>query len=185
MNSKDIAKALEVTMRDDLAPAEHCNWDGKKFNTKGVREDGKLHELGHWAISDRKHLPDFGLGPGPDTRFEAYKKAYSKLSSEEDKDHRSSSREETLACVMEFLYAAIGGHNMLKYMEDRFFLERNGRWDRGTGSSYNSFIKEIQWLQNKNLISKSWVPVQLRKVLKKNHLQLLRAFKKMVKEIPG
>lgn len=187
MNSSDIAKAYGLLMCDERNPKTYCNWDGKQFNTKGVSEEGKLHELGHWTISKTKHLPDFGLGPGPDTNFDAYEKAKKRLGidDEEDAPFYSYDKEETMACTMEFIYAAIGGHNMMKYMEDRYFISRDGSWDDTTGSTYAAFIEDMKEFQKRGLISKSWVPKLLRPFLNKTHLKRLRDFKKMVKEIPG
>lgn len=187
MKSADIAIAYGVTMCDERSPREHCNWDGTQFNTKGMKEEGKLHELGHWAISERRHLPDFGLGPGPDTNYEAYDRAKKKLniSDEEDAPFYSYDKEETLACTMEFIHAAVGGHNMLRYMQDRYFVSLDGHWDSSTGSTYDAFIKDMRLLQDKKIINKNWVPLLLRKSLNKTHLKLLQSFKRMVKNIPG
>lgn len=185
MNSADIAKAYGVTMDDARAPSEHCNWDGKQFNTKGVREDGKLHELSHWLISDRTDLPEFGLGPGPDSNYKAYNEAKARLEvdSEAEAAYYSYDKEETRACVMEFIHGAVCGHDMRRYMEDRFFLKIRGSWDDSTGSSYSVFMDDIAWLQRKNIISDDWVPLLLEPVLGKEELKRIKDFKEMVERI--
>lgn len=185
MNSADIAKAYGVIMDDERAPNEHCNWDGEKFNTKSVREDGRLHELSHWLISDKRHLPEFGLGPGPDSNFKAYNAAKDRLGVDHEAEapYYSYDEEETRACVMEFIHGAVCGHHMRKYMEDRFFLKIWGGWDDSTGSSYSVFMNDIGWLQQKKIISDDWVPLLLKPFLGEEELTLIKNFKEMVERI--
>lgn len=185
MNSGDIAKAYGVIMDDERSPSEHCNWDGKQFNTKGMKEEGKLHELSHWLISDRTELPEFGLGPGPDSNFTAYNAAKVRLDvdHEAEASYHSYDKEETRACVMEFIHGAVCGSNMRRYMEDRFFLKMNGQWDSSTGASYSTFMDDIIWLQGKKIISDDWVPLLLEPALGEDELKRIKDFKEMVESI--
>jgi hypothetical protein len=185
MNSSDIARGYGVIMDDERSPKEHCNWDGNQFNTQGMKEEGKLHELGHWAISEDRHLPDFGLGPGPDTNSEAYNKAKKRLGIDDEDEvaFQFYDKEETRACVMEFIHGALCGHNMARYMEDRFFTTRGGRWDDSTGSCYSSFMDDIGWLQSKKIINDDWVPLLLEPTLGEEELKRIKDFKEMVERI--
>ena len=49
-------------------PSTAFSWDGHAIRTQS-EASVLVHELAHWQIAppDRRHLPDFGLGAGPET----------------------------------------------------------------------------------------------------------------------
>jgi hypothetical protein len=66
--------ALDVACRHGMAvhpPGVDCayNWDGAALDG-AVEAYVILHEVAHYLLAppERRALPDFGLGPGPDTR---------------------------------------------------------------------------------------------------------------------
>jgi hypothetical protein len=73
----DRFAALDVARERGIAvhpPGTACafNWDGEALN--GATEAYViLHEVAHYLLApeERRKLPDFGLGPGPDTRDRA------------------------------------------------------------------------------------------------------------------
>ena len=50
------------------APTDAFSWDGRAVRTRS-EASVLVHEVAHWLISpdDRRALPDFGLGAGPET----------------------------------------------------------------------------------------------------------------------
>ena len=52
----------------DEAPADAFSWDGRAVRTRS-EASVLVHEVAHWLIApdDRRVLPDFGLGAGPET----------------------------------------------------------------------------------------------------------------------
>ncbi len=74
---RDWRAAIDFARRHGMAvhpPGAFCayNWDGAALD--GATEAYViLHEVAHFALAprERRTLPDFGLGPGPDTRDRA------------------------------------------------------------------------------------------------------------------
>ena len=64
---------IPISLRGTFEPRSHM-WDGHtmavnnwQFETYDI-----IHEIAHWLIAeDRRHLPDFGLGTGPDSYLHA------------------------------------------------------------------------------------------------------------------
>ena len=52
----------------DAVPATAFSWDGRAVRTRS-EASVLIHEVAHWLIAppDRRALPDFGLGAGPET----------------------------------------------------------------------------------------------------------------------
>ncbi|HYM72774.1 MAG TPA: hypothetical protein VET89_07320 [Stellaceae bacterium] len=67
----DIARAHGMAIHP---PGSDCayNWDGTALDS-AVEAYVILHEVAHYLLApvERRALPDFGLGPGPDTRDRA------------------------------------------------------------------------------------------------------------------
>jgi hypothetical protein len=72
--ARDRCAALDFARRHGVAA--HPSGTSCDFNWDGAALDGDteayviLHEVAHYVLAppDRRKLPDFGLGPGPDTR---------------------------------------------------------------------------------------------------------------------
>jgi hypothetical protein len=67
------AKALALAARLgiptlDEDPAAAFSWDGAAIRTRS-ETSVVFHEIAHWQIAprERRHLPDFGVGAGPET----------------------------------------------------------------------------------------------------------------------
>lgn len=57
----------------DIKPEDYFSWDGNFISTQ-TDTASILHEIAHWQITpyERRRIPDFGLGSGPDTGMKSY-----------------------------------------------------------------------------------------------------------------
>ena len=118
------------------------NWDGVALN--GTTEAYViLHEIAHFTLAPpaRRVLPDFGIGPGPDTtdRAAAERAAIlSPLAREED---------EAAASLLGIVWEAKLGHPALASFLDQNWLEGVER------SAASHFAAVLQGLQRRRLLS--------------------------------
>lgn len=106
----------------DQPPAVAFSWDGSVLRTRS-EASVILHEVAHWQLCppDRRGLPDFGLGAGPETglKAEADRAAVTSFDTRE--------REEKLASLLGVLWEAeLGQPAVLAFLEQNW-LEG---WDR-------------------------------------------------------
>jgi hypothetical protein len=66
-DARRLAYGFGIAVRDE-APAVAFSWDGRCLRA-GSEASVVLHEIAHWRIcpAERRRLPDFGLGAGPET----------------------------------------------------------------------------------------------------------------------
>jgi len=182
MNHKTIAKHLGIKIDPKGDPKELCNWDGTKINAKGMSEDGMIHEISHWVLAseEMRKIPDYGLGPGPSTKYQSYENALRKMDkTPRDFWGRDDVDEEILTCVLEFCYSAMCGENMTWLMRDRNFLEPNRlKWESEDISLH------IKVLQEKGIIDRYWVPKGIKELVKPLHRKRLKEFRELVRSIP-
>lgn len=64
-----LAQAYGIPTLDE-EPAQAFSWDGVVLRTRS-EPWVLLHEIGHWLLCPpaRRHLPDFGVGAGPESGF--------------------------------------------------------------------------------------------------------------------
>lgn len=187
LTSDIIAKTYGIPLRKNVDPKTNLNWDGKHINAKGMSEDGILHEIGHWIVAEplRRKYPDYLLGPGPNESGTLYSTTVKALTDLPQIRGKQYGREETEACIMEFIFGALMGMNTRKYMEDRFFITNMGRWENNTGSDAQDFMEQIESFQKRKILNKAWVPVQLKKIVEKDNLKMLGDYRRFVPTIPG
>lgn len=104
------------------------NWDGQALDP-GTEAYVILHEVAHFLLAppERRTLPDFGLGPGPDTRDrDAAQRAQSLTLAESEAD-------EAAASLIGILWEARLGHPALASFLDQNWLEG---LDRGLAAEH-------------------------------------------------
>ncbi len=123
--------AAEGHRREAIAWARQCglpvhpdgticefNWDGQALDP-GTEAYVILHEIAHFLLAppERRTLPDFGLGPGPDTRDrDAARRAQTLTLAESEAD-------EAAASLIGILWEAQLGHPALASFLDQNWLE--------------------------------------------------------------
>ncbi|HZH27500.1 MAG TPA: hypothetical protein VEY95_10000 [Azospirillaceae bacterium] len=116
-----LAQALGIGTLDE-EPAQGFSWDGQVVRTRSEAWV-LLHEIAHWQLCPpgRRHLPDFGLGAGPETG----------LRSEADAacctDFHEREREEQLSSLLGILWEAELGQPAILAFQEQNWLES---WDR-------------------------------------------------------
>jgi hypothetical protein len=113
----DVARAYGMAVHPEgIACA--FNWDGAALNG-GTEAYVILHEVAHYRLAppERRALPDFGLGPGPDTRDrEGAERAVSVAVLEREAD-------EAAASLLGILWEAKLGQPALASFLDQNWLE--------------------------------------------------------------
>ena len=144
-------EAAEAHRQEALALARRC---GMKVHPAGVRSpfnwdgtalDGAteayviLHEVAHFVLAppERRHLVDFGLGPGPDTTARADAERAAMLAiGERDAD-------EAAASLLGILWEAALGHPALASFLDQNWLEG---LDRSAAPHFSAVLRRLRWL---------------------------------------
>jgi hypothetical protein len=116
-----LARGLGIPTLDE-APAAAYSWDGKVLRTES-EPWVILHEVAHWLLCPptRRHLPDFGLGAGPETGFQAEADAACRV------DDASKQEDEVLSSLLGILLQAeLGQAAILAFLEQNW-LEGHDR----------------------------------------------------------
>jgi hypothetical protein len=100
-----------------------------------------IHEVAHWIVSDpeRRNLPDFGLGIGPESKL------FSKEIAEDPQT------EEERASVLGILYERALGLDWKRTFQWHCW---NESWD-----NHKSFIRIYQWLRDQGLVKWGGTPI--------------------------
>jgi hypothetical protein len=129
----DLARAFGMGVIPG-APADGFHWDGTALRAES-EPYVLLHEVAHFQLAHpgRRRLPEFGLGPGPDTlrRGEA-EAAQSVFGLERE-------AEEAAASLLGILWEAALGHPALASFLDQNWLEG---WQRGAATAHFRAIFE-------------------------------------------
>lgn len=132
------------------APAEAFSWDGMSVRTQ-TEASVLLHELAHWQIAppDRRLLPDFGLGAGPETGRKAEADQAKCVAAAVEIE------EESLASLLGILWEAELGQPAILAFAEQNWLEG---YDRpGTA---DHFCHCVDALFQRTLIDETARPVQ-------------------------
>lgn len=133
-----LAQSLGIATCHE-APFCSFSWDGLAVRTR-TETAVLLHEIAHWQIAteDRRRVPDFGLGAGPETGWKCQADAARCV------DGATKEREEDLASLLGILWEVkIGGPAIFAFCEQNW-LEL---YDRpGTAKHLISTFSELRSL---------------------------------------
>jgi len=146
-----LARAFGIATLDE-APAAAFSWDGARLRTRS-EASVILHEIAHWQICppDRRHLPDFGLGAGPETGD----KAAADRAAVADFDTRQ--REETQASMLGILWEAALDQPAFLAFQEQNWLEG---WDRPATAA--AIAATVDALHARGLIDATGAPLRPR-----------------------
>ncbi|MBP02514.1 MAG: hypothetical protein CMM25_06870 [Rhodospirillaceae bacterium] len=134
---------------EDSCPEETFSWNGNAI--AGKAETALIfHEIAHWQIASpcRRKLPDFGLGPGPETGLKARAEAFCCVA-QKDKEE-----EENLASLLGILWEEkLGGPAILAFCEQNW-LELSERT-----STPMHFVTVLDRLIELDLVDKYGQPI--------------------------
>lgn len=132
----------------DEEPAAAFSWDGHAIRTRS-EASVLIHELAHWQIAppDRRALPDFGLGAGPETGCVAEADA-ARCTTDAVKEH-----EELMASLLGILWEAALGQPAIHAFVEQNWLEA---WERPAAGE--QFSRTVDDLVSRGLIGLDGVP---------------------------
>jgi hypothetical protein len=149
--ARRLAGDLGIAALDE-PPAAAFSWDGERLRTESEAYV-ILHEIAHWQICppDRRRLPDFGLGAGPETGRKADADAARVVSDE------TKQEEECLASVLGILWEADLGQPAVAAFLEQNWLEG---WRRPSAAA--TFTATVEALHVRGLITADARPVRPR-----------------------
>ncbi|MCW2244445.1 hypothetical protein M2352_000036 [Azospirillum fermentarium] len=132
---EELAHAHGIgTLREE--PSSSFMWDGAVIRTV-VEATVIVHEVAHWlcAAPERRHLLDFGLGPGPETTQRKEARAHKRLSFED------CMKEEAQTSLLGVLWEAELGHPAILAFLEQNWMEA---WERpGTAAYFTGHVNEL------------------------------------------
>ncbi|MCW5730538.1 MAG: elongation factor P hydroxylase [Alphaproteobacteria bacterium] len=139
--ARDLARAFGIPLID-VAPSDGFSWDGHAIACRS-EASVLIHEVAHWLLAppERRRLPDFGLGAGPETgrRVEADRARAVDAATEQE--------EESLASLLGILWEAeLGQPAILAFLEQNW-LEGHGRC-----GTVRHFQRHLELLAGRGLI---------------------------------
>lgn len=139
----------------DEEPACAFSWDGRVVRTQS-EPSVLLHEIAHWQIcpAERRHLPDFGLGAGPETGRKTEADAARTTT------QKTQEREEAMASLLGILWEAQLGLPAMAAFAEQNWLER---YERPGTPAY--FATVIGWLHEAGLIDDQARPIDSRALI--------------------
>ena len=146
--ARDLVRRAGLPAIDE-APAEAFSWDGRAVRTRS-EASVLIHEVAHWLIAppDRRVLPDFGLGAGPETGRIAEADAARRVSDAVKEE------EELLASLLGILFEAELGLPAIHAFIEQNWLEA---WDRPAAAE--QFARTVDALRERCLIDDAGAPV--------------------------
>ena len=142
-----LARTLGIATADE-SPAHSFSWDGQAVRTK-TETAVLLHEIAHWQIAppERRPIPDFGLGAGPETGLNEQANAACCV------DDETREQEEDLASLLGILWEVeLGGPALIAFCEQNW-LEL---YDRPGTAAH--FVSVFSSLQSRGLIGEDGRP---------------------------
>lgn len=143
----DLARRFGMATLDD-APKNAFSWDGAAVRTQ-TETAVLLHEIAHWLIAppERRCLPDFGLGAGPETGRVAEADAARCV------DDATKETEENVASLLGILWEAeLGGPALIAFCEQNW-LELHDR----PGTALH-FVSVYDALRTRDVITENGRP---------------------------
>ena len=143
----DLAQSFGIPAID-AEPVAAFSWDGTAIRTQS-EASVLIHEVAHWQIAppDRRHLPDFGLGAGPETGFVDVADA-ARCVTDAVKEH-----EELMASLLGILWEAALGQPAIHAFIEQNWLES---WERPAAGE--QFRRTIDDLMARGLIGEDGWP---------------------------
>ena len=136
----------------DEYPAQAYSWDGGAVR---IRSEASvlIHEVAHWLLAppERRTLPDFGLGAGPETGRVAEAEAARCVSQAEKEE------EELLSSLLGILWEAELGQPAIFSFVEQNWLEA---WERPAAGE--QFARTVHALLTRGLIAPDGRPVPAR-----------------------
>jgi hypothetical protein len=147
--ARQLACDFGIDVRDE-PPAVAFSWDGRCLRVES-EASVVLHEIAHWQICppERRRLPDFGLGAGPETGRKAEADAARVVSD------AAKQAEECLASLLGVLWeAALGQPAIAAFLEQNWFEG----WRRPSAAM--TFAETITFLHVRGLIADDAMPIR-------------------------
>ena len=146
--ARDLVADAGMTAINEV-PAEAFSWDGTAVRTRS-EASVLIHEVAHWLIAppDRRRLPDFGLGAGPETGRVAEAEAARCV------DDATKEEEELLASLLGILFEAALGQPAIHAFIEQNWLEA---WERPAAAE--QFRSAADMLCGRGLIDRRGLPV--------------------------
>lgn len=144
-----LAEAMGIPVCDE-DPAVAYSWDGRVIRTRS-ETSVVFHEIAHWQIApvERRALPDFGLGAGPETGFiDAANRAVCV-------DFATKEREENLASLLGILWETEHGEPAILAFAEQNWLELPER-----ANTHAHFAQHLEMLRERGLIDDEGRPVR-------------------------
>lgn len=142
-----LARRFAIPLVDGF-PADGFSWDGHAIRARS-EASVLIHEVAHWLIAppERRALPDFGLGAGPETGRVAEADA-ARCVAQDVKEE-----EELLASLLGILWeAALGQPAILSFIEQNW-LEA---WERPAAGE--QFRRAVGALRGRGLVGERGLP---------------------------
>lgn len=133
--ARELVRSFGIAMID-AEPATAFSWDGHAIRTRS-EASVLIHEVAHWQIAppDRRALPDFGLGAGPETGCVAEADA-ARCATDAVKEH-----EELMASLLGILWEAALGQPAIHAFIEQNWLEA---WERpAAGAQFQRTIDDL------------------------------------------
>lgn len=143
-----LAQRLGIETLDE-DPAVAFSWDGRRLRTRS-EATVILHEIAHWQLCapERRGLPDFGLGAGPETGLRAAADAALCVSRADQQE------EEALTSLLGILWeAALGQPAILAFLEQNW-LEGHDR-----PAAVDHFVRSVQALHRRGFLERDGSPL--------------------------
>lgn len=136
----------------DEKPSLSFMWDGRVVRTD-VEATVIIHEVAHWlcAAPERRHLLDYGLGPGPETTCRAEARAHKRL------DFEACMAEERRTSLLGILWEAELGHPAILAFLEQNWLEG---WERPASADF--FAVHVEQIREAGLIDDEARPATAR-----------------------
>ena len=147
----DLVRSFGIEIVDE-SPAQYFSWDGGAIR---IRSEASvlIHEVAHWLLAppERRALPDFGLGAGPETGRVAQAEAARCVAQAEREE------EELLSSLLGILWEAELGQPAIFSFVEQNWLEA---WERPAAGE--QFARTVHALLTRGLVAADGRPVPAR-----------------------